>query len=113
MILENVCTRIPSIYLIGFIIKYIKDTDFKKPKLTIDACKLISIFINWVSISNVPVKEIIVFANTAYQTQMSKKGASELLVLIYTYIGDQINLFLSDSTIKSITTDFKGAALLS
>lgn len=41
-IVSTMCRKIPGKYLIGHIVKYIKGTEGKKPKLNSDACTLLS-----------------------------------------------------------------------
>jgi len=46
------CKKLPGKYVIGHIIKYIRSTDGKKPKLNGDAAVLISKIIDNISIGN-------------------------------------------------------------
>jgi hypothetical protein len=53
-------------------------------------------------LSNLNPKELIDFAKETYLVQFSKKGGAELLVCIYTYIGDSIKASLDEATIKGM-----------
>lgn len=50
------CKRIPGKYIVGHIIRYIKSTEGKKPKINSDACTLIAKVIETISVSNIAVK---------------------------------------------------------
>lgn len=53
---ESICRRVPGNFIVGHIIKYIRSTEGKKPKLNSDACVLISKVMENISIKNIPLR---------------------------------------------------------
>lgn len=86
--------------------------DNKKPKLNADVCGCICRIIDIVSISNIPVRETILFANECYKIQFSKKGGVDLIKKIYSYIGEQVKVYLEADTYASMEGELKKMKLL-
>ena len=54
--IQNICEKIPGIFIVGYLIEKTKALDNKKPKLNQDVCGCIGRIIDIVSISNIPVR---------------------------------------------------------
>lgn len=107
------CKKLPGKYVIGHIIKYIRGTDGKKPKLNGDAAVLISKIIDNISIANCNQKQIADFACETFAVSFSKKGGIQLLNCLYAYLGESLKGLLDEATIKGMEPEFKNVKVLS
>jgi len=61
-IVANICNRIPAKFVIGHIIRYVRSTEGKKPKLNGDTCLFITKIVEIVSLKICNLREIAEYA---------------------------------------------------
>ena len=91
----------------GHILRYIRSTEGKKPKLNGDTCVLLVKVIEMVDLKNLHLKELAEFGRDCYAIQFSRKGATELLSCLFLQSGDKVKKYLDEPTIKVMTAEFE------